>query len=125
MLPEQPLDKGQSWTHQGKVPVPMLGTMVIDKTYTFDGPSPKEAGVDQILLGTKVTLEPAADSNVAVKISSQKGTGEFSFDPQAGRVVSSRVNDKLKMSLSAMGQELEQSTDTLTTMTLAKEGAPK
>jgi hypothetical protein len=125
MLPEQTLEKGKSWTHQGKVPVPMLGTMVIDKSYTFDGPSPMEAGLDQILLDTKMTLEPAADSNVAVKITSQKGTGEFTFDPQAGRVVSSRVKDKLQMSLSAMGQELEQSTDTLTTMTLAKDGAPK
>ena len=100
----------------------MLGTMVIDKTYTFDGPSPKEPGVDQISLGTKVSLQPAADSNVAVKISSQNGTGEFTFDPQAGRVVSSRINDKLQMSLSVMGQELQQSTDTLTTMTLARTG---
>jgi hypothetical protein len=125
MLPEQPLEKGTSWTHQGKVPLPMLGTMMIDKTYTFDGPSLKEAGLDQVLLDTKVSLQPAADSNVAVKITAQKGTGEFAFDPQAGRVVSSRVNDKLQMSLSVMGQELEQSTDTLTTMVLAKDGAPK
>jgi hypothetical protein len=72
-----------------------------------------------------VSLEPAADSNIAVKINSQKGTGEFAFDPEAGRVVSSKVNDKLQMSLSVMGQELEQSTDTVTSMTLAKAEAPK
>jgi Family of unknown function (DUF6263) len=125
MLPEEALEKGKSWTHQGKVPLPMLGTMVIDKTYTFEGPSLKEAGLDQVILDTKVSLQPAADSNVAVKITAQKGTGEFAFDPQAGRVVSSRVNDKLQMSLSVMGQELEQSTNTLTTMVLAKDGASK
>jgi hypothetical protein len=125
MLPEQSLEKGKSWTHQGKVPVPMLGTMVIDKIYTFDGPSPIEAGLDQVLLQTKVSLEPAADSNIAVKITSQNGSGEFTFDPQAGRVVSSRVNDQLRMSLSVMGQEMEQSTDTRTTMTLAKDGESK
>ena len=68
-----------------------------------------------------MTLEPAADSNIAVKITSQKGTGEFLFDSQAGRVVSSRVNDKLQMSLSVMGQELQQTTDTVTTMTLGKD----
>ena len=124
-LAEGPLEKGKSWTQQAKVPVPMLGTMVTDKTYTFDGPSPKEAGLLEILLDTKVTIEPAADSNIAVKITSQKGTGEFAFDPQAGRVVSSRVNDKLQLSLSVMGQELEQSTDTVTSMTLAKAEAPK
>ncbi|MGD0043661.1 MAG: DUF6263 family protein [Isosphaeraceae bacterium] len=124
-LAEGPLEKGKSWTQQAKVPVPMLGTMVTDKTYTFDGPSPKDPGLLQVLLDTKVTLEPAADSNIAVKITSQKGTGEFAFDPEAGRVVSSRVNDKLQMSLSVMGQELEQSTDTVTSMTLAKDGSSK
>ncbi len=124
-LAEGPLEKGKSWTQQAKVPVPMLGTMVMDKTYTFDGPSPKDPGLLQVLLVTKVTLEPAADSNIAVKIISQNGTGEFAFDPQAGRVVSSQVNDKLQMSLSVMGQELEQSTDTITSMTLAKDGSSK
>ena len=124
-LAEGPLEKGKNWTQQAKVPVPMLGTMVMDKTYTYDGPSTKEAGVDLILLDTKVTLEPAADSNIAVKITSQKGTGEFTFDPKDGRVVSSRVNDKLQMSLSVMGQELEQTTDTVTSMTLAKDGPSK
>jgi hypothetical protein len=124
-LAEGPLEKGKSWTQQAKVPVPMLGTMVMDKTYTFDGPSPREAGLLQISVDTKVTLEPAADSNIAVKITSQQATGEFTFDPQAGRVVSSRVNDKLQMSLSVMGQEIEQSTDTVTSMTLAKDGSSK
>ena len=77
----------------------------------------RPSGRSKITLDTKVKLEPAADSNVAVKIGSQEGKGEFSFDNKAGRVVSSRVNDKLKMSISINGQDLEQSTDTLTTMT--------
>ena len=122
-LAEGPLEKGKNWIQQAKIPVPMLGTMMLDKTYTFDGPAPEKPSLDRILLDTKVTLEPAADSNVAVKITSQKGTGEFLFDSQAGRVVSSRVNDKLQMSLSVMGQALEQTTDTVTSMTLAKDTA--
>ncbi len=120
-LAEAPLDKGKSWTHQARMELPKLGTMVMDKTYTFDGPAPEQPSLVQVLLDTKVTLEPAADSNIAAKISSQKGTGSYQFDPQAGRVVSSRVNDKLQMSISVMGQNLEQTTDTLTSMTLAKE----
>jgi hypothetical protein len=42
-----------------------------------------------------------------------------------GRVVTSKVNDKLQMSLSIMGQDLEQSTETVTTMNLAKDGVSK
>jgi hypothetical protein len=124
-LPEGPLDQGRSWTQQSKVPVPMIGTMIMDKTYTFQGPARDNPGRMQIALETKVTLEPAADANVAVKIKSQEGKGEFSFDSGAGRVVSSRVNDKLQMSLTIMGQNLDQSTDTITTMTLAGDGTPK
>ncbi len=120
-LAQEPLEKGKTWAQQAKVPVPMLGTMVMDKTYTFDGPSSKQAGLERILLDTKVNLEPAADSNIAVKVTAQKGTGEFLFDPQAGRVISSQVNDRLQMSLSVMGQELEQTTETVTSMTLAKD----
>ena len=72
-----------------------------------------------------MTLEPAADSNVAVKITSQEGKGEFAFDPQAGRIVSSRVNDKLQMSLSVMGQDSSSRPTRSRRMTLAKDGSSK
>jgi hypothetical protein len=103
----------------------MIGTMVLDKTYTYTGPDTKVPALRLIALETKIKLQPAADANIAVKIKSQEGKGEFSFDADAGRIVTSRVNDKLQMSLSAMGQDIEQSTNTLTTMTLARDGAPK
>lgn len=124
-LPEAALEKGKSWSNQSRLPVPMLGTMVMDKTYTYEGVDPKDAALVQIGLVTKVALEPAADSNVAVKITSHQGKGDFAFDAQAGRMVTSRVNDKMQMSLSVMGQDLEQSSVSITTMTLAKGGASK
>jgi hypothetical protein len=124
-LPDSSLDQGKSWTQQSKVPVPMIGTMVLDKTYTYMGLQPNDPAQRHITLDTKITLEPAADANVAVKIKSQAAKGDFSFDAEAGRIVTSRVNDQLQMSLSVMGQEFEQTTNTLTTMTLAKDGSPK
>ena len=124
-LPETPIEIGKTWTNTSRLPVPMLGTMVMDKTYTYDGVDAKEAALVKIGLNTKVALEPAADSNVAVKITSHSGKGDFAFDPQAGRMVTSRVNDKMQMSLSVMGQDLEQSSDSITTMTLARGGASK
>jgi hypothetical protein len=119
-LPEEALEPGKNWNNQSRVTLPMIGTMIMDKTYTFRGPAKSDAGLFQIDLTTKVSLEPAADSNVVVKISSQKGSGEFSFDPKAGRVVASKVNDQLQMSLQFQGQNLEQTTNTVTTMTLEK-----
>jgi hypothetical protein len=124
-MPDTPLEQGKSWTQQSKVPVPMIGTMVLDKTYTYVGPETKDPALRHITLDTKIKLQPATDANVAVKIKSQAGKGDFSFDADAGRIVTSRVNDKLEMTLSAMGQDIEQSTNTLTTMTLARGGALK
>jgi hypothetical protein len=124
-LPGESVDKGKTWKQASRLPLPMIGTMVMDKIYTFEGPDEKAPGLLRISLNTKVALEPAADSNIAVKISSQKGEGAISFDPQAGRIVSSRVNDKLQMMLSVMGQELQQTTETLTSMTLGAGGDSK
>jgi hypothetical protein len=119
-LPGAAVKEGDTWPQKSKVPLPMIGTMIMDKTYTYRGPDSANADLLRISLDTKVTLERAADSNVDVKISSQKGTGEFKFNSKEGRIVSSEVNDKLEMSLSIMGQELQQTTDTVTKMTLGK-----
>src|SRR5262249_24127730 len=124
-FPPDSLDKGKTWSSSSRIPVPMLGTMVMEKIYTYDGADPKDAALVKIGLETKVSLEAAADSNVAVKISSHSGQGEFAFNRQVGRMVTSRVNDKMEMSLSVMGQELQQSSDSLTEMTLGKTGPSK
>ena len=76
-LAEGPLEKGKSWTQQAKVPVPMLGTMVMDKTYTFDGPSPKEAWPGPDLAGHQ------GDSGAGRR---QQHRGEDYFSERHGRV---------------------------------------
>ncbi len=124
-LPENGLEKGRSWTQHARVPVPMLGTMLMNKTYTYQGSDDKDPNQIKIGLDTKVTLEPAADSNVAVQVKNQKGDGEFSFDNQAGRVRSSHVNDHMEMSITVQGQTLQQTTDTVTSMTLADGAASR
>lgn len=117
-LPANGLEKGGSWTQQARVPVPMLGTMLMNKTYTYQGSDEKVPNQIKIGLDTKVTLEPAADSNVNVQVKNQKGDGEFSFDNHAGRVRSSHVNDHMEMTITVQGQTLQQTTDTVTSMTL-------
>lgn len=125
VLPAKPLEKGDAWTSKSRFPMPMLGTVVWDKRFTFDGPEPKDPGLRKISLDTKISLEPAADSTVAVKITSSQRVGEYAFDPQAGRIVSSRVKETLEMSFSAQGFNTVQTTQTETTMTLGKDGGPK
>jgi hypothetical protein len=124
-FPEGPLERGKSWSNPSRFPVPMIGTVVLDRKFIFQGPDPKAADLRRVSLETKMSLEPAADSYVTVKIASAQGQGEFVFDAQAGRILSSRVTDKLQMSFAAQGQTSEQMTDTVTTVNLTTEAPSK
>jgi hypothetical protein len=124
-LPEQAVSRGANWKQQSKVQMPMLGTVTLDKTYTYAGTDEKDPARSRITLDTRISLEPAADANLSIQLKSQHEDGEFSFDNKAGRVVASRVNDKVQMAVSAGGQNIEQSTDTVTKMTLGKPGDAK
>ena len=63
-----------------------------------------------------MTLEPAA--NVDVKIRSQEGKGSLRFDAKSGCLIDSRTTLKMEMSIAAMGQQIDQTTETTSTMTL-------
>jgi hypothetical protein len=115
VLPDQAADK--PWTRQSKIPSPPIGTLVVDKTYSYDG---KDADGEKIGLATKITLEAAPNANFEVKIGNQEGKGTFVFDSNVGRVVRSNVTQKLEMVITVMNTQVTQSTDTATVMSLLK-----
>lgn len=122
-LPGDSVEPGETWSHQDKVPLPLLGTMIMDKTYRLKGTDEAAHRRVDIELDTRVTIQPAAEAGIVLKITSQDGKGAFSFDRDRGRVVASRVEDRLVMSLSVQEQEIEQSTRTVTEMKLSPEPA--
>ena len=65
---------------------------------------------------TRVTLEPA--ENVTAKIRKQEGSGNLTFNTETGRIVNTRNKQKVEMILTERGQDMVQSTDTTSTMTL-------
>ena len=108
-------EKDKPWTRQTKIPSPPIGTMLLDKTYTYTGPD-KEG--DKITLDVKVSLEPDPKSNFDIKLGNQEGKGTFYFDSKSGRVASSTVTEKIDMVIKVMNAEVNQSTDMSTTMKL-------
>ena len=96
-----------------------FATMVVDKSFTYQGPDSKSPNLMLIGMDAKVTLEPAEGANVKASIRKQEGRGNMSFDSTSGHLTSARLSQKIDMIISVMGQNLEQSTDTTTTMTLA------
>jgi Family of unknown function (DUF6263) len=124
-FPEAALDQGKTWTQQSKIPLAMLGSLIMDKTYALQGPDEADAARVKIDLNTKVTIQPAPEAGISMKIVKEDGKGAVLFDLERGRIVSSRVEDLLVMSLSTMGQEIEQTTKTVTEMKLSSATSPK
>ena len=108
VLPEKAVEKGATWTEKAKTPAPQLGTMIIDKTYTFLGAEADSPSLVRIKLDTQTTLEPDPKSQIEFEMTKQDGKGEFVFDTTKGRIVSSRIDVEMTQSIKAQGQQLEQ-----------------
>jgi len=117
-LPADDLAVGETWSKQAKVPSPPVGTMLIETTFTYNGPDPKAANIEKIGLTTKLSVEPQPDGDVKMVINSQDSKGEFSFDNAAGRVVNSEVAEKTDTTITFKEMNLQRIVDTKTTMKL-------
>jgi hypothetical protein len=117
-FPVGQLEAGKTWSSKpAKIPTP-LGNVVTDKVFTFQGPDPRNANLLVIGLETRVALEPASNSPVTAKIRSQDGKGSLTFDADAGRIVNTRSTEKTEMLISAAGQDIDQTTESTSSMTL-------
>jgi hypothetical protein len=115
-FPDGPLEPGKSWASKpNRVALP-LGTLVLDRSFTFQGPDPKDPNLVQITMEGRVTLEPAA--NVTAKVRTQDGKGRITFDKQSGRLLSSRGTQRTEMVIATGGREIDQTTEVNSVMTL-------
>jgi hypothetical protein len=116
-FPPESLEPGKSWAAKpSKIPIPGLGTLLLDKVFTFQGPDPKSPKLVVVAIESRTSLEPA--EGVTAKIRKQEGTGSLTFDTETGRIVNSRNKQKMEMIITDRGQDIIQSSDTTTTMTL-------
>jgi hypothetical protein len=119
-FPEGPLEPGKTWSDKpARMPSP-LGTMVISKSFTFQGPDPKTPSLMLIGVDTKVALESGAGGTITADLRKQEGKGTMAFDAEAGHVVSTRGTQKVEMTIAVMDQRIEQAVETTTAMTLRR-----
>lgn len=120
-FPENASEPGRSWTSKPvKVPTE-FGSVVIEQSFTTQGPDPKNPTVLLIGIEPKVSIEPQEGSGVSAKIQSQEGKGSMAFDTASGRILTTRLNQKMQMQLTSTAdanQKLDQTTQTTSTMTL-------
>jgi hypothetical protein len=117
-FPDGPLEPGKSWSAKpARMPLG-FAALVMDRTFTYQGPDPKNPNLLLVGIDTTAKLEPVEGTDVKAMIRSQEGKGSMAVDGQAGRVVNTRFGLKLDMAVTAMGQSIEQSTEMNTSMSL-------
>jgi hypothetical protein len=115
-FPPTSLEPGMTWTAKtSKISLP-IGSLTIDQVFTFQGPDSKAPRLLLVGIDAKVSLEPA--ENVLAKIRKHEGTGSLTFDAETGRIVRSSSKQKMELIITDRGQDIVQSSDTTTTMTL-------
>jgi hypothetical protein len=116
-FPPESLEAGKGWAAKpSKVPIPGLGTLTLEKVFTFQGPDHKTPRLLLVGIEARTSLEPA--EGVTAKIRKQEGTGSLTFDAETGRIVNSRNKQKMEMIITDRGQDIIQSSDSTTAMTL-------
>jgi hypothetical protein len=116
-FPDGPLEPGKAWSSKpARFPL-QFAFLILEKTFTYQGPDPKSAKLHLVDIQTTVKLEPIEGTDVKATIRKQEGKGGLTFDVEAGRVVHSRLGMKVDMAITAMGQTIEQSTEMNSSMT--------
>lgn len=110
-LPTDPVKKGDSWTTQTESPVPRLGKMVSDVTFTYAGPEQVDGKtLERIDLEIALKLAPkeenAATPNITLK--DQKSSGTLYFDNAAGRLSHSKIVQQMVLEVGVGDQSITQ-----------------
>lgn len=119
-FPEQPLEVGKTWTSPpSRVPLPPAATLIMERTFTYQGPDPNAPNLLRVGIETAAKLEPIGGTEAKATIRKQEGKGSMTVDAGAGRVTGTRNTLKLEIVVTVgTGQTIEQSTESTSTMTL-------
>lgn len=121
-LPKEAVSPGTSWKRKIDVPMPGLGSMTVENTYTYRGPDTREKGLERIEVSIHLDLKPAEGLPFEVSLKSHNSSGSFLFDNNRGRLAESNVTQKVELLLKAQNMELTQSHETVATMKLSDRG---
>jgi hypothetical protein len=107
VLPEGPLEKGQTWTTQLEMPMPLIGKQIVETTYKYLGDREVE-GRAMAVFEPAITIshaEGAPAGPVEVRFSIVESDGQILFDRQAGRIATSKIHQKIDLSMDLPGPQ--------------------
>ena len=109
VFPGEAVAPGYTWKRSFSMPVPMLGTMTTNTTFTLTGTEQRE-GRTVAKIETIGDISIAADSASPVPmpmdLSDAKMSGNIDFDTDRGILDSSTTNMNMQMDVNAGGQQM-------------------
>lgn len=91
-FPQEPIEVGSSWTNSTEVAAPQMGAMRIDTTYTYNGLREVDGrALAAFTPSVAMSVADPAAQAMPVTFETRESGGEVLFDPGAGRIVSSRI----------------------------------
>jgi hypothetical protein len=127
LLPRDAVAVGDQWTDTLSVPLPGLGMLRYDNTYTYEGTEPRDGKASE-RIGFKTVVSIKAEEGVPfeLKLKSQSSKGTIRFDNEAGHVTEIDFHLEMKVEILFQGVTREKTTDTTLKLKLdrAPAGAP-
>uniref|UniRef100_A0A7C4LNB9 DUF3108 domain-containing protein n=1 Tax=Schlesneria paludicola TaxID=360056 RepID=A0A7C4LNB9_9PLAN len=108
-FPDKPLAVGDAWDQAIDLKLP-FGKLTTTKTMRYGGKD--EHGLEKLGISTTMTMEPAANPQVSMKLTKGQGAGAILFDPLRGRVHSSTLKQTMEAEIMVAGQKIQQKSET-------------
>jgi hypothetical protein len=109
VLPENPVNTGDTWKQESSMKNPFLGDTKIEVTYRYLGTESRDGKeLDKIGIDMKMQAGPIKPGGMNAKISDQESKGVLYFDEALGQFVGGKVKTTMKVQISAAGQTIDQ-----------------
>jgi len=110
VFPDEAVGPGDSWKRSFTLPVPMLGAMTTNTTFTLTGTEQRE-GRTIVRIETTGTMSVDSESSsspvpMTIDLGDTKMSGSIDFDADRGITVSSTMTTSMQMNVGAGGQQM-------------------
>lgn len=126
-LPEGPAKKDATWKQKLETKFGNAGTQQTEVTYTYKGEEAKD-GKEVASIASKSDMKfvpnEEGGGDVDAEITDQKGAGAALFDIKSGKLVSSKFDQQVVMTVTARDNEITQDFTTVTTIKEGKSANP-
>jgi hypothetical protein len=108
VFPEQPVDKGQSWTRKTEVKAPMFGTLATNFKYQYLGPE-NRGGAELEKIGVMMGMATGGEKkDTMLKFKKNESEGALFFDNVRGRLVETAMKLKMQTEINMLGKQMVQ-----------------